>query len=119
VTISAQVFIFPLLLYYFGVFYPVSLIVNLICVPLVSFIAFSTLTGIIFSFIPFAGKAYLLIAEWLTDLLFHIIKIFALTAPASLKWKMPLYGVLVYYLFCLSVWLYLRKPGKNQLKFIQ
>lgn len=114
VTVSAQVFIFPLLLYYFGVFYPVSLIVNLICVPLVSFIAFTSLTGIILSFIPYAGKAYLIIAEWLTDLLFHIIKIFALTSPASLKWKMPIYIVLIYYMFCFAIWLYMRRIRNNQ-----
>ncbi len=97
VTICAQILIIPLLLHYFGVFYLISFLSNLIVVPLVGVIAFICITGFITFFIPLFSKAFFSVAEILTEVLFRIVKVFSNMSFLALHIKIPLYGVYLYY----------------------
>lgn len=65
VTIAAQVFTFPVCLYYFHQFPNLFLFTNLIAVPLSSLVLFAEILLITISWIPYAGSILGQICSWL------------------------------------------------------
>lgn len=100
ITIGAQLFLIPLLAWYFNVISLTSLIANLAVVPLVDWIIIlGLLAGTIGGIIPFAGKVIFIGASLLLGFVYEISKIIA-ALPGSRIYlpTMEFKSTILYYL---------------------
>lgn len=104
VSLAAWIGVLPLILYYFNIVTPISLIANLLAVPLSFLITAASVPFIIFGFMmPPAGKVFAASTWFLCELLFSANGIFAkmplghfyLPAPPAIL-------VILYYLFIIA-----------------
>lgn len=92
-TISAQIFILPLLFYNFGYFYPIGILSNLIFTPIVGLI---TIT----SFASLAIPILFYPLCFMTDSFLKILVLFSNLSP-KINFCFPLFFVFIYYFFLL------------------
>jgi competence protein ComEC len=59
---------FPLVLYYFNIFSPVSVLANIAAIPLCDAVLFTALFAILFSGIPFAGLIFVNVSSWMIQM---------------------------------------------------
>ncbi|HOW88250.1 MAG TPA: ComEC/Rec2 family competence protein [Candidatus Omnitrophota bacterium] len=59
---------FPLALYYFNIFSPVSILANIVAIPLCDAALFTALLAILFSGIPFAGLFLATVSSWMIQM---------------------------------------------------
>ncbi|MBI2063463.1 MAG: ComEC family competence protein [Candidatus Yanofskybacteria bacterium] len=110
-TISAQIFVLPLLLYYFKSFSLTSLPANIIVLPTIPFaMLLGFISGIIGMFVPFLGQLTGYFAWILTAAQLEIIKWFAAPSWAAVavnfNWPMLIAA------YCLLIW-FLRVLSKK------
>ncbi|MFN4226829.1 MAG: ComEC/Rec2 family competence protein [Candidatus Ratteibacteria bacterium] len=109
-TISAQLFVLPIILYNFAFFYPVGIINNLIFTP---FVGFLTINSFISIFIPvfffplnFTTSIFLKLLVFISNLSFKVNIYF------------PLLYVLIFYSFLFILFLSVRKKLKLFISFL-
>lgn len=111
-TVSAQIFVLPLLLYYFKNLSLVSLPANIIVLPTIPFaMLLGFISGLAGMAVPFLGQLIGYFAWILTAIQLGIIKLFAAPSWAavtiSFNWPMLIAG------YCLLIW-FGRWLGKKQ-----
>lgn len=58
---------FPVVLYYFNIFSPVSVLANIVAIPLCDAALFTALVSLFFSGVPFLNKAFTVIPTWIVE----------------------------------------------------
>ena len=108
ISLAAQVFTFPVCIYYFHQFPNLFLFTNIIAVPLSTVILFGEIALVAFAWIPFAGHYLGIIIGWLVMLMNKIILWFSLLPyavwdkiPASVATTWLMYAMV----FGLGIWL--------------
>jgi len=111
VTLSAQLTSFPLTIYYFNTFNPLTFLANFVLVPYISFIILplSTLTNIVGHLSYTAAKPLSIVTTYANELSFLVIDGLNKWDGMNLIWKSPallwilLWYVIVFFMFnCLS-----------------
>ena|SRR3989344_821116 len=97
-TVSAQIFVLPLLIYYFKNISLVSVPVNLLILPLVPVsMIFGFITGLAGLAVPFLGQSLGYFAWLITSVQIGIINIFAKPVWASVTFGIGWPGVIIFY----------------------
>jgi competence protein ComEC len=103
-TVSAQIFVLPLLLYYFKNFSVISLPANLIILPTIPFaMVLGFITGLAGLIMPFLGQIVGYFAWFLTSLQLWIVKVLAKPDWAAISLELKWYSIVIAYI--LLVWL--------------
>lgn len=111
VSLSAWLGVIGLIAYYFEIFTPVSILANLVIVPLISVITILGLGLLFFGAIPAMGIAFAACIKILLNLTVGVIYVFSLIPGACFYLKgFPLWPVIVYYMILA---LLLNFPHKN------
>lgn len=111
-TISAQLFVLPLLLYYFKNLSLTSLPANIIVLPMIPFaMLLGFISGLAGMIIPILGQFFGYFAWLLTSVELGIIKLFAAPKWAAISAGLPWYGVIAAYILMVAA---LRKLSKNR-----
>ncbi|MFH1478672.1 MAG: ComEC/Rec2 family competence protein [Candidatus Omnitrophota bacterium] len=77
VSLAAWVGSFPLLLYYFRVICPISIVSNLFIIPIVFVLLLSGILFIILSWAPFAGEYLIYASNFIIDKIFYLANFFS------------------------------------------
>ncbi len=118
-TLSAQIFVFPILVYNFGQISIISPIANILILP---FVAFVTILGFVFSFVGIFFQSLGKILSWpvylMINYIIKVIDFFSKISWASLTLKNIswLWLLTFYLLLGIIVW---RLLEKNKLKFLR
>ncbi len=117
-TMSAQLFTFPVLIYSFGYLSIISFISNIVVAPIVPLVM---ATGIIFPFIGIVfsplGFAVSLICELLVLCLVWVVEISPLVPFSVLQASIPLYLIIISYIPV--IWLIVRAEKRKDLDFLR
>lgn len=90
-TITVSLGILPITLYYFSVWYPLSLLVNVLLLPLISLLSMVLYFLFILLFLPFIQDIVAVIVSIALSSLLELIRILAVVSSSLvLTWKMPL-----------------------------
>jgi competence protein ComEC len=115
-TLSAQIFVFPLLIYYFKTFSTVSLPVNILVLPFVpAAMLLGFLTGIAGIILPWLGKIFGLVAWAVTTYQIKIIEFFGSLSFASLNISTSWWPMGLVYLFIILLLVFLSKKYVREL----
>ncbi len=97
-TITVSLGILPITLYHFSIWYPLSLLVNILLIPLISLLSMALYFLFILLFLPFIQD---IVAVLITTLLSSLLELIQALATISsnlvLVWKMPLSVLFIYY----------------------
>ena len=110
VTLSAQLSSFPLTLYYFNSFNPLSLLANLVLVPYISFVILplATLTNIVGHFSISVAKPLALLTTYGNELSFYVIDFLNRWSSFNLIFETPSLGwIITWYIvlfICVKAW---------------
>lgn len=105
VTIAAQLFSFPLIVYYFHSFHVLSPVANLLLVPLVSAVILPLgMVSLCFAFLyPALASMPAAFVMWVSDWLFQAVEWTAGQDSLQLYWaKAPMWWLVVYYVLLIS-----------------
>lgn len=118
-TISAQIFTLPIISYYFARISSVSLIVNLLVVPIIPIVMLMGFIGAVISYVSlWLGGLILAINWYLLNYIFSISEFFANTSFAEVIYEMPLMNLVIIYVLLIEITLILKKKDKNAKKVI-
>lgn len=118
VTVVAQAFSFPLIIYYFHSVHLLSPIANLLLVPMVSVVILPLgMVSLCLSFVaPPLASVPAAIVMWLSDLLFQAVEWTSTQERFQLSWaKVPVWWIVTYYMLLIGfviVWPHLRDEGR-------
>ncbi|MFC7681467.1 ComEC/Rec2 family competence protein [Paenibacillus sp. GCM10028914] len=101
VTVAAQLVSFPLTIYYFNQFSLLSLVANLVMVPLISLIVLPMgTTALILGMVWFSGAKWIAVMiEWLNEFTFSVVEWMNSSLAFLMIWPSPnLWWIILYYL---------------------
>jgi competence protein ComEC len=112
ITLSAQSLVLPVLLYYFKNFYFISVLSNLVVVPLVGIILFIIIISLVFMPFSFMFTAFLSASEVFIKMLFYSVKFFSNFDFLSLQLDAGIFFMLAYPVFLFSLILFFKSYKK-------
>jgi len=117
-TLSAQVFTLPILIYNFGYISIISPLSNVLVVPFIPFIMiFGFISGILGIISPFLGWLFSFPAYFLLSYLKLIINFLSSFSFIFLKSNIPLVFLIFYYLFFIYLGLKFKKEKRHYLRY--
>lgn len=122
VTLSAQLTSFPLTIYYFNTFNPLSIIANLILVPYISFIILplATVTNLISHLSLTVAKPFALLTSFGNHISFFVIDKLSLFFHLNLIWQSPsLVWTMLWYGISFSLLSLIAQMNKIKLSIVE
>jgi len=116
ITLSASIFTLPISLHYFGTWFPLSLVVNILLVPVISALSLISYLGVALTLVPLFGETVRFTLEIVFRLLLWFVEFAAsISSHVQLEVSFSWLYVFIYYLV---VWLSVRffvwkYPGKT------
>lgn len=112
ITLSAQIFVLPFLIYYFGYFSPISLFANLLILPFLPYLMAGgflfLISGLIWESLAFFSSLFL----WpILEVLIFLIDFFSKISPSQFPFQIPWIFLLFYYL---TLFLLIQEFSKKQ-----
>ncbi len=104
VTMAAQLAVLPFLVVYFHQLPLISLVSNILLVPVLELATILTMVGVAFDFVLPLGEAFITMAAWLVDQVLVQAKFLAsLPFSTVIVGSLPLFCAVLYY-FALAIW---------------
>lgn len=119
ITLSCQIFTFPLIVFNFGSFSPLALVSNVLVLPILPFLLGTSLLYLLLGLIfPWLGSSLGLFLEVPYFYLTEVIEIISSFPLSKVTLKLPFFSVLAFYLILAIILIKLKNQidKKNQIK---
>lgn len=109
---------FPVVIYYFNIFSPVSILANLVAIPLFDAALFTGLLAVLFSSIPFLNFVSIKVSSWIIAGALAWVRYLSAWSWGYWFLERPSLGRIAGYYACLAAILWLRKTSFRGKRFV-